>query len=47
LDLDVALRRELHSYRRIAIALQLHPDSDDPFLVPKQSTGFLANERLE
>ena len=47
LDLDMSLGRELHSNRRVAVTLQFNPHSDDAFLVPKQSLGFLSNERLQ
>ena len=47
LNLDVALSRELHADRGIAIARQLNAHSNNALLVTKQSLGFLADERLQ
>lgn len=46
-DLDVAFGREPVGDGGVAVAFQLHADTDDPILVTKQSLGFLAHERFK
>ena len=47
MDLDVAFGREPVGDGGIAVAFQLHADTDDTILVTKQSLGFLAHERFK
>lgn len=46
-DFNVTLCGEPIAYRLLGVAFQFHPEPDDPFLVAKQSFGFLAHERLQ